>query len=54
MNTPGTIASNWTWRLGQADLDASVQQRLLDLTRRTGRLAGRPGSAGTLNDAGRT
>jgi 4-alpha-glucanotransferase len=54
MNTPGTIASNWTWRLGPADLDASVQQRLLDLTRRTGRLAGRSGSAGTLNDAGRT
>jgi 4-alpha-glucanotransferase len=39
MNTPGTSADNWSWRLRSADdLDHGIGDRLRDLTRETGRL----------------
>lgn len=37
MNTPGTMAGNWSWRLHEGALTRDAQMRLLDLTRRTGR-----------------
>lgn len=37
MNTPGTTGGNWRWRLVENQLTDSIQQRLHDLTRQTGR-----------------
>jgi 4-alpha-glucanotransferase len=38
MNTPGTAASNWTWRFRAGALTEEARERLRELTRRTGRL----------------
>ncbi|HET8656639.1 MAG TPA: 4-alpha-glucanotransferase [Longimicrobiaceae bacterium] len=40
MNTPGTVAGNWSWRLRPGELDDRLGRRLGDLARRTGRWAG--------------
>jgi 4-alpha-glucanotransferase len=40
MNTPGSSASNWTWRLEEDSLAPSTARALLDLTRRSGRWRG--------------
>ncbi len=37
MNLPGTGEGNWIWRLKQENLQATVIERLADLTRETGR-----------------
>jgi 4-alpha-glucanotransferase len=39
MNTPGTAADNWSWRLDPDSLDPGLLLRLRELTDRTGRLA---------------
>ncbi|CAN5639780.1 4-alpha-glucanotransferase [soil metagenome] len=39
MNTPGTAADNWSWRLPDLNrIDRAIITRLRDLTRKTGRL----------------
>ena len=37
MNTPGRESGNWRWRFASSRLTDSLQQRLLELTRRAGR-----------------
>jgi 4-alpha-glucanotransferase len=37
MNTPGTAAGNWTWRMGARALSRERAERLAGLNRRTGR-----------------
>lgn len=38
INVPSTIGGNWTWRIKPEDLDLKTAARLLDLTKRYGRI----------------
>lgn len=38
MNTPGTVDNNWQWRMSREAATAQLGQRILELTRRYGRL----------------
>lgn len=37
MNTPGTVAGNWQWRLGKRQINSAVARRLGTITAKTGR-----------------
>ena len=38
MNTPSTVGKNWRWRLQEHDLTATLQQEILQTTKRYGRM----------------
>jgi len=37
MNTPSTMGENWKWRMSKDDLTSSLANKLLDITKKSGR-----------------